>query len=794
MWRRIFGSRHRVEAVLVAVATACVLWFFYWTTEANDGFQDKGDVDYFRLMVSGWRKGQLHLDKEPDPKLLALADPYDPAQNAGLKLGDASLYRGRYYIYFGPVPALLVMWPYTAITGSEMCVGEAAFVFAVIAFLALVALWLALRRRYFPASAAWIAPLGVLVLGFGAHLLAVAQRPLIWELPIAAGVAFSTLAAIACFWAMHGQRPQLAMALAGLCLGLGVGSRPTCLLATPMLLAPLWLASRGPGGWRASFRLALSAALPLAACGVALMAYNHARFDNVLEFGQRYQLSGAYESKLVHFAWRFLAHNLSVYFFQPLTWTVEFPFAKAVGIGISHIPDYFGTEEVAGLMVTLPFYWFVLLLPLAWWRRGREESRRLGATLAMLAGHALPVGLAINCYFSTCARYQADFAPLLAVLALIGLLAVERWAQGHWWRWPAAGMAGLAGAITVTMGALMAFDYHGRMMGQTSPQVWRTVHRGPHQALIHVGRWMGHDVGPRVLKVRFKSQPTGTVETFWRATDARADERILIEHIGERLIRFGYARGSDPVQWGRPLRWEVNHTHTVEIQVPSLYGAPPRDWWGQAQHPLAFRERTAVTVRFSGGLALGQVVAPWGPEIIGGGAMGSDFSGEVRNQFSRAFGFDELPTAVFAEPHARRGGTLQMRVLPAPGMGERGEPLFAVGAHYRSSIVVMREVPDGYRFNYDNYDVAIVESAVVPRSARGYLVEIELPNFRPESYGVENTGDVVIRVDGREVLRTRQVAFEFPWGTESIGFNPFGTTCAPEFRGWVLDVRFVPPK
>jgi hypothetical protein len=123
---------------------------------------------------------------------------------------------------------------------------------------------------------------------------------------------------------------------------------------------------------------------------------------------------------------------------------------------------------------------------------------------------------------------------------------------------------------------------------------------------------------------------------------------------------------------------------------------------------------------------------------------------------------------------------------------ELGEPLLAVGARYRSSMVPRREVPGGDRFNHDNYDMANVESAVVPPSPPGYLVEIQRLNFRPGQFRVEHTGDVVIRADGREVLRTRQVAFEFPWGAEAIGRNPFGTTCAAEFRCWLLDVRFVP--
>jgi len=56
---------------------------------------------------------------------------------------------------------------------------------------------------------------------------------------------------------------------------------------------------------------------------------------------------------------------------------------------------------------------------------------------------------------------------------------------------------------------------------------------------------------------------------------------------------------------------------------------------------------------------------------------------------------------------------------------------------------------------------------------------------------VEATGEVIVRLDGKEVMRTWQVAYPFPWGHERIGENPFGTTCAVRFRGWITDARWV---
>src|SRR5512140_1760875 len=65
------------ERLLVAVALAIVVSFYAWTIKVNGGFENWGELDYYNLMVRGWAKGQLHLDKDPAPELLALADPWD---------------------------------------------------------------------------------------------------------------------------------------------------------------------------------------------------------------------------------------------------------------------------------------------------------------------------------------------------------------------------------------------------------------------------------------------------------------------------------------------------------------------------------------------------------------------------------------------------------------------------------------------------------------------------------------------------------------------------------------------
>src|ERR1035437_4817949 len=93
-----------------------------------------------------------------------------------------------------------------------------------------------------------------------------------------------TLGAIWC--ALHEpERRGWWLAAARVAYGLAVGARPSLLFGAVILLVPVAQA------WRERRRTwaLLTAAGPIVLIGLGLLLYNYLRFDNPLEFGQRYQ-------------------------------------------------------------------------------------------------------------------------------------------------------------------------------------------------------------------------------------------------------------------------------------------------------------------------------------------------------------------------------------------------------------------------------------------------------------------------------------------------------------------------
>ena len=467
-------GRWLTQILPTVLALGAVVWFYQWTVRTSGGFNPPGEEDYYHFLVRGWQQGHLYLAKEPRPEMLALADPWDPVRNAAWRMGDASYFRGHHYLYFGAAPALLVMWPYGVITGQPMGTTTAVFVFCTLGYLAMAGGWLAVRRRYFPDSAWWVAPAGVLVLGFGSQVLALARRPLVWELPIAAGFAFLMLAVVAAGLALHARRPARWMALSGLMLGCAVASRPTTVLAAAMFVPVLWYVWRtAPGQW---WRCALGTAATLGLCIGAVLAHNAARFGNPLEFGQNYQLSVIYESKMRHFSPSYVLHNLFIYFGNAPSWSRAFPFltSKVIGGGP---PGYLDicVEGICGVAVTFPGLWLAVAAPLVWWRREAPEMVRLRALVAVIAVVMATQTAVILGYFVAMVRYAADFGPALAVLAVLGLLGVERWVRQRRGAGVVNALMILAVVATVVAGVLVSFDYHHQMLKTLWPDGWRNL-------------------------------------------------------------------------------------------------------------------------------------------------------------------------------------------------------------------------------------------------------------------------------------------------------------------------------
>jgi Flp pilus assembly protein TadD len=430
---------------------ALVIGFYAWS--ANSGVLElmgSGAQDsFYNLQVQGFRDGHLSVNRELPPNLGDLAK-MKWEENYGLD--DLSYYKGKLYLYFGVTPAVALFWPYVALTGHYLLHKDAAVIFFSAGFLAGAVLLWAVWRRYFKESGVGVLAAGTLALGLGNFAPAILGRCDVYEVAAGCGYALTMLALGGVWLALHDERRRWRwLAAASLAYGLAVGARPSLLLGAVILLAPVVQA------WREKRRvwpLLAAAAGPMVLIGAGLMFYNELRFDNPLEFGQRYQLP-----LVVHqqFSLRYLWFNFRVGFLEPARWSGHFPFVDNI-VAPAPPAGYCQLDESYGVLSNLPVVWLALAAPLAWRNRpeeARSKLRRFFGAVALLFGMC---ALLIVLHDSMCMRYEMEFVSPLVLLAAVGVFGLERalagrpvWRRAARWGW------GLLLAFTVAFNLFASY-------------------------------------------------------------------------------------------------------------------------------------------------------------------------------------------------------------------------------------------------------------------------------------------------------------------------------------------------
>jgi tetratricopeptide (TPR) repeat protein len=383
---------------------------------------------YYNLLVEGFRAGQLSLKKDVPVGLAQLADPYDPSasvlyQAPPYQLHDLTYYKGRLYLYFGVTPALMLFWPVVALTGRYLFHSQAVIIFSAIGFLASAGLLMAIRRRYFAEVGVGVMAACVFALGLATGLPVMLPRSDVNEVAISCGYMLTMLALAAIWRAMHdSERRWRWLATASVAYGLAVGARVSVLFGAVILLAPVIQARRER---RPILAPLLAATVPIALIGLGLALYNARRFGSPFEFGQHYQLCDERPITGRLFSLDYLWFNFRVYFLEPVRWTARFPFFHEIAVPPLP-PGYARVQSPFGVLTNIPLVWLALAVPLAWRGRLTEAGTLLRWFLVAVALLFASCALTVCIFWSAISRYQVDFLPALVLLAVVGILGLER--------------------------------------------------------------------------------------------------------------------------------------------------------------------------------------------------------------------------------------------------------------------------------------------------------------------------------------------------------------------------------
>jgi hypothetical protein len=407
--------KHKALVAFCAVVGA----YYFWTVWSSGSPIAFGQVrfDYYNLLSDGFLSGHLHLNVPPDPRLLALPDPYDPATNGAFKAHDLSLYHDKYYIYWGPTPALLLYMPFRLLMLGAIPSTLAAFLFAFVGFCFSIACLRALAQRFVPDAPRWMLAAAATTLAVSNALPFTLRRVAVYEVAIAAGFCLSFIALYLVITGLRDGVRLRRLAGASLFIGLAVGARPSMIVwALGLVILATVLYRRTPD--RRARRQIVGALLgPVMAVGLLLMLYNVLRFGSPTELGVKYQLGSFDPATRPGNKLAYLPPGMWYYLLSIPRLALGFPFIFLPSQPDSYpltAPAYYDGAVIGGLLPTTPFIVFTLLAPVIL----RGTARRVA--LGLIAVGLLIIVMLSFALWGATMRYEVDFASALLIAAALG--------------------------------------------------------------------------------------------------------------------------------------------------------------------------------------------------------------------------------------------------------------------------------------------------------------------------------------------------------------------------------------
>jgi hypothetical protein len=486
-------SPHR-RHLLVALPVLLSISIFYAFMASSGTFRDLRGQRHYSQMAEGFERGHLYIRKEPSAKLLRQEDPFHPS-NKPLWIWDATLYKGHYYFYWGPVPALL-LWAWKAMTTQGKVSDQTlTLIFMLGRLYAGAALILGLARQVRAREPAWLVGLAIAVFGLTSPIPFIIARPFVYEACLAAGQCFLFCGLALAFWGLVRPRLRtLAFVLAGTCWGLAIGSRVTMVIPIPLLIvataASVWLRFDRSYPKLLTNTLALGTPAALALGGYAL--YNDARFDSLFEFGTTWQAS------LQKFITNrvFIIPNIYSYLFAPVIWSCRFPFVMAMRgrplpSWIEWPKDYAIFELVGGVLILSAWCWLMLVVVYRLLAAGTAYLKRRPLdnpyTLTTLDLWATVCSLSILLsmwpvlgLWEASMRYPGDAIGGVAIATTLAAFWLRRRADASGNRIVSVGTRALLISLavqTTVVGALSGVASYGDPFKKNNPELYRRLQR-----------------------------------------------------------------------------------------------------------------------------------------------------------------------------------------------------------------------------------------------------------------------------------------------------------------------------
>ena len=429
----------------IIVSMFVLLWIVaFWLIGA--GFKEKSNTNFWNVRLDenspiatiyqeyaiSILEGHLYLDRSVPDYIMEMENPYDTtlrnqlAEETGIPYAqDNAYYNGKYYCYFGIIPAILFFVPYRMLTGNNLptkiIVEMLGFSFVIFSF---VLIYEFIKKYYKNSSLGlYLLLTSVFIVACNAPYLV--NFPIIYSIPLISGLCFVT--AGLCFWLRAEEDEninRISLFIGSVLISLTLGCRPQLFLSF-VLAIPIFINSIKKRRLFAKSKTAIInttiALLPFLLNGSLMMYTNYIRFNSPFNFGATYNLVTDTGDDLAYRGFAFDRFFIYIfeYLFQPLNIKSKFPFLYLADVLFDYQGFTYFEPMWGGFFAQIPIL-IVCFLNLKI-KKYRKKMRAFLISLFSLLIAIFNVLLDSQMIGGT-ARYMADFGIFFGISGIMMIL------------------------------------------------------------------------------------------------------------------------------------------------------------------------------------------------------------------------------------------------------------------------------------------------------------------------------------------------------------------------------------
>lgn len=338
-----------VEAVLLCVIVFCV-WHINGTQSyfaesfIHPIFNHVQDPNQYAYLADALMHGRVWLDLPVAEGLRDATNPYDFSVRYALGANgerifwDYAYFDGKYYCYFGVIPAVLLYLPYQLLTGEFLNTSYACVFLALLVVVAAAYFARRIVKGYFATTADGFSfCLALLLLFFGSNVWYFVSAPCFYSIPYLSSLIFTFLGLGLWLAAKgdgrHSRLSGWRLFFGSLCMAMNLGCRPHFMLACFLAIPLFWSEIRHKRIMFSKHGInnTICALLPFVLVSAPLLAYNYVRFGSFFDLGSQYNLTGYDMGGYVQnpLATAYLVYQ---YLIQPMHFSSAFPFVESVNM------------------------------------------------------------------------------------------------------------------------------------------------------------------------------------------------------------------------------------------------------------------------------------------------------------------------------------------------------------------------------------------------------------------------------------------------------------------------------